>query len=431
MVVTGRVTDASLVVGPAIAHFGWSPDAYDELAGATVAGHVLECGAQATGGNLPGFSSIDLLHAGFPLVELGGDGSGVVTKHPGTGGAVTIDSVTAQLLYEIGAPEYLGPDVVTCLDTVRLSGDGPDRVRITGVRGGPPPPRLKVCLNSRGGFRNSVELMLTGLDIEAKADLVRRQLAAVTDGLDTEWVVGSACRDDPDTQAAATTRLTCHVRSADPEAVGRRFSSAVVELALASYPGFTMTAPPGNATPFGVYSPAYVDQSAVSHRVVLDDGRTIDVAPPPSVSGGVPHARPMGMGDPTALSGGPTRRVPLGRVAFARSGDKGGDANIGVWVPADHPRRDAAYAWLLAELSAQRVRELLPEAASLDVEVHHLPDLHGLNVVVRALLGEGVAASTRLDPQAKALGEWLRARHVDVPEALLEGVGGSTAGGRA
>jgi hypothetical protein len=432
VVVTGRVTDASLVVGPAIAHFGWERDAHDALAGATVAGHVLECGTQATGGNVPGCIAMDLQRPGFPLAELAADGSSVITKHPGSGGAVTVDTVTAQLVYEIGGPAYAGPDVVTLLDTVRLRADGPDRVRIEGVRGTPPPPQAKVCLNSVGGFRNSVELLLTGLDVEAKTALVQRQLAPALEGVDSEWVVGSVGTDDPATQAAATTRLTCHVRSTDPDAVGRRFSSAAVEIALASFPGFTMTAPPGAAAPFGVYTPAYVDQAAVPHRVVLQDGRSVDVPPPAVTATGEPHAQPMSTGEPDAqpvstgephahAEGGRTRRAPLGRVAHARSGDKGGDANVGVWIPADHPQRAAAYAWLAAELTAARVRELLPEAAGLEVEVHHLPRLRAVNVVLRGLLGQGVAASTRLDPQAKALGEWLRARHVDIPELLLEG----------
>ncbi len=179
VVVTGRVTDASVTVGPAAAHFGWGRTDYHQLAGAVVAGHVIECGIQATGGNFSFFTEIpDLTYAGFPLAEIHADGSSVITKHPGTGGLVSVDTVTAQLLYEITGARYANPDVTARMDTIELTADGADRVRISGVVGEPPPPTLKVSLNSIGGFRNSMTFVLTGLDIEEKAALVRRQLEA-------------------------------------------------------------------------------------------------------------------------------------------------------------------------------------------------------------------------------------------------------------
>ena len=181
IVVTGRVTDAALVTGPAAAHFGWAPDDHDALAGAVVAGHVLECGTQATGGNYAFFGDHDVRRPGFPLAEIHEDGSGVITKHDGTGGVVDVGTVTAQLLYETGGARYAGPDVTARLDTVTLTQDGPDRVRITGVRGEAPPPTLKVGLNRLGGWRNEVVFVLTGLDIEAKARLVRDQFADALD----------------------------------------------------------------------------------------------------------------------------------------------------------------------------------------------------------------------------------------------------------
>jgi Acyclic terpene utilisation family protein AtuA len=431
VVITGRVTDASLTVGPAIWRHGWARDDYDALAGATAAGHVIECGAQATGGNLAGgVGALGSGLPGFPIAEIASDGSAVIAKHPGTGGAVTVDSVTAQLVYEIDAPAYLGPDVVTHLDTVRLANDGPDRVRLSGTRGSPAPAELKVCLNRLGGYRNSVEFLLTGLDIDAKAAAVRQQLESALAGREPasiEWQLVDLTESDPASQEAATARLRCHVEDTDPKRVGRRFSGAAVELALSSYAGFTLTAPPGDATPYGVYRAAYVDQSEIQHAVVLDDGSRVEVAGPAEVAGRVSPAGPwMGLAAERGTSeagwtGGrhPSRHLPLGTVAFARSGDKGGDANVGVWIGAGHPKRDVAYGWLVELLTPDRVRELLPEAKDLTVETYALPNLHAVNVVIRGLLGEGVAASTRLDPQAKALGEWLRARHVDVPEELL------------
>ncbi|HET7431714.1 MAG TPA: acyclic terpene utilization AtuA family protein [Nocardioides sp.] len=272
VVVTGRVTDASLVVGPAVAHFGWAPDAYDALAGAVVAGHVLECGTQATGGNFSGFRSLDLdKPLGFPLAEISADGSSVVAKHPRTGGAVTVDTVTAQLMYEIQSAAYLGPDVTTHLDSVQLDDDGPDRVRISGVRGSPPPEQLKVCVNELGGWRNQVEFVLTGLDLEAKEAWLRSQLA-----LDAETVVWHRTptpAPDADTEEGASVRLRCVVLDPSDQVAGKGLTGPAVELALASYPGFTLTAPPGPATPYGIYRPEYVDRSSVQHTVVHHDGR--------------------------------------------------------------------------------------------------------------------------------------------------------------
>ncbi|GIE76458.1 exopolyphosphatase [Actinoplanes philippinensis] len=420
IVVTGRVTDAALTLGPAIAEFGWGRTDFDLLAAGVVAGHVLECGTQATGGNFSGFATIDTSRPlGFPLAELSADGTAVITKHPGTGGAVTVDTVTAQLVYEVGGPYYANPDVTARLDTVELRQDGPDRVTITSVRGAAPPPATKIALNSAGGWRNSVEFVLTGLDIEEKADWVRRQM---TEALSARppaqlvWDLARTDHDDPATEAAASAVLRCHVKDPDPAVVGRAFSSAAVELALASYPGFHVPAPPGAGTPFGIYRAAYLPQESVPHVVVHPDGTRVDIGPPP-VTADVPDEtapRPD-----AARSDRTTKELPLGRLVFARSGDKGGTANVGVWIPSGHPRRAEAYAWLRQWLTPEVVAQLLPEAAALGVEVFALPNLSAVNIVIDGLLGAGVASSTRFDPQAKAVGEWLRARVVTLPEELV------------
>jgi hypothetical protein len=427
VVVTGRVTDASLVVGPVASHFGWARDDWDRLAAATVVGHVLECGTQATGGNYS-FWREDVaqpVHPGFPVAEVEADGSAVITKHPDTGGAVTVGTVTAQLLYEIGGPAYAGPDVVSRFDTIRLEDAGPDRVRISGTRGEPPAGAVKVCLNMLGGFRNRMELVLTGLDVEDKAELA---LAGLRDAYPHPFdsVLVRLDRPDAPTNEQAAALLRVLVRGDDPGRVGRAFSSAAVELALASYPGFTLTSPPGDASPYGVYWPALVPAEQVEHVVVHVDGRRE----------GVPHTQPGHPDGPRRQlprpeparaadrgeqlpatppwAAGPTRRLPLGAVVGARSGDKGGNANVGFWA-----RTDEAAAWLLSWLDEAAFRALLPEAHGLRVEVHPLPNLRAVNVVVHGLLGEGVASSTRFDPQAKGLGEYLRSRLVDLPDRLL------------
>jgi hypothetical protein len=412
VVVTGRVTDASLVVGPAAWHHGWAPDDRDALAGATVAGHVLECGAQATGGNYSFFRELDLRRPGFPLAEVHADGSSVITKHPGTGGAVTVDTVTAQLLYEIDEAAYAGPDVRARFDTVRLATEGPDRVRISGVRGLPPPATVKVGEVRLAGHRNATTFVLTGLEVEAKAALVRGQVEDALGAARPErlvWTLARTDHADADTEEAASALLHVVAQDPDPAKVGRAFSRVPIELALASYPGFHVTAPPGDGTPYGTFAPRFVDRRAVEHVAVLPDRRRVP-APEPSTSD--EDAGPAPVVPPPEP--GPTRRVPFGAVAGARSGDKAGRANIGVWV-----RTDAAYRWLVDHLTTARLAELLPEVAGHPTVRILLPNLRALNFVVDGLLGAGVAASTRFDPQGKALGEWLRSRCVDVPEALL------------
>lgn len=414
VVVTGRVTDASVVVGPAAAHFGWSRTDYDKLAGAVAAGHVIECGAQSTGGNYAFFTEIpDLTHPGFPLAEVRSDGSSVITKHPGTGGAVTVGTVTAQLLYEITGARYANPDVTLRVDTVELTQVGADRVEISGVRGEPPPPTLKVSLNTIGGFRNSMTFVLTGLDIEAKAELVRRQLetALTVKPAEMEWTLARTDHPDGDTEETASALLRCVVRDPDPANVGRQFSSAAVELALASYPGFTTTAPPGDGQVYGVFTAGFVPAGQVVHTAVNPDGRRIEI-PPASETLELAAVAPFALPEP--LPFGETRRVPLGAIAGARSGDKGGSANVGVWV-----RTEDQWRWLANTLTVDKLRQLLPEVADLPVTRHVLPNLRAVNFVIEGILGEGVAYQARFDPQAKGLGEWLRSRHVEIPEEIL------------
>ena len=414
VVVTGRVTDASVIVGPAAAHHGWSRTDYDRLAGAIAAGHVIECGAQATGGNYSFFTEIaDLTHPGFPLAEIHADGSSVITKHPGTGGAVTVDTVTAQLLYEITGARYANPDATLRVDTIELSDDGPDRVRISGVKGEPPPPTLKVSLNSVGGFRNEMTLVLTGLDIEAKAALVRRQLESSlpVKPAEMQWTLARTDHADADTEETASALLRCVVRDPDPANVGRQFSSAAVELALASYPGFTSTTPPGDGQVYGVFQPAFVPAEEVSHVAVHADGSRTEI-PPASETFELAPVPPFALPEP--LPFGETRRAPLGTIAGARSGDKGGSANVGAWVrTGDHWR------WLAHSLTVEKLRELLPETVDLPVTRHVLPNLRAVNFVIEGILGQGVAYQARFDPQAKGLGEWLRSRSVDIPEEFL------------
>jgi acyclic terpene utilization AtuA family protein len=416
VVITGRVTDAALALGPAAWRFGWPRDDWDRLAAGVVCGHVLECGAQCCGGNYSFFQEVPTYtRIGFPLAEMEASGEFVVTKHPETGGLVSVGTVTAQLLYEIGGPRYLNPDVTARFDSIRLAPDGPDRVRVSGVKGEPPPADTKLCLNYFGGYRNSVTFVLTGLDIAEKAKLIEDTFWGLAGGrerfAETAVTLLRSDREDPDSNESAQALLRITVKDPDAAKVGRALSNKAIEMALAHYPGFHMTGPPSEETAYAVYWPALIPSELIEQRVHVD-GRDIPVAPVILPVGAPSPALPAPTIPPAP--GGKTVRAPLGRVAGARSGDKGGNANVGVWAQTPE-----AFAWLLQFLTPERLRQLVPETRPFEVQRHPLPNLLAVNFVVTGLLGEGVSSSTRSDPQAKSLGEYLRAKVVDVPEALL------------
>ena len=425
IVITGRVTDAAVTCGPAAWHHGWRRDDFDQLAGAVVAGHVIECSAQATGGNYSFFTEIEgrndvggRARFGFPWAEVAADGSSVIGKHDGTGGAVTIGTVTSQLLYEITGHEYLGPDVTARFDTIELDQVERDRVRISGVRGQAPPSTLKVATNEVGGFRNSFTVALTGLDIDEKAALAEATFwdACPYGPDDFDSIVSRVVRtdkSDPATQEEATAIWRVTVKDRDERKVGRAFADAMVHTALAGIPGmYGLGGGPGPGSPFGVYRPAMIPSDLVPQYVHVAGQATFQVD---SVA---PTGEPLASVDDSTSRGvapsGPTVDRPLGELVGTRSGDKGGDANVGVFV-----RTDDAWPWLDEFLTVDRLRELLPEAADLAIERYRFPKIRSLNFVIRGLLEEGVAASTRQDAQAKAVGEWLRARVVPIPAGLL------------
>jgi len=456
VVVCPRITDASLVVGPAAWHHGWGQTDWDALAGAVVAGHVIECGPQTTGGNYAFFTEVEgMEHPGFPIAEVADDGSSVITKHPGTGGEVSVGTVTAQLLYEIAGHEYPNTDVVARFDTITVDQQGPDRVRISGARGLPAPEHVKVCLNLLGGWRNSMTFVLTGLDIEEKAALALRSLEAAVGGIEqfADFDTRLIRSDKPDAvvEVEATAQLRITVKDTDPDRVGRSFSGAATELALASYPGLHLTAPPGPGSVYGVYWPALVPAGLVvpvtvdahgrrvavphtafmagragspdsepgsEHEGIVDSSPDLALAPDAVEAPDFIPARPDAASDRSGHASGPgeraSARLPLGTIIGARSGDKGGNASVGLWA-----RSEAAWDWLDAYLTIAEFRALLPEADDLEIRRYRFPNLRALNFVVVGLLGEGVASSTRPDPQAKGVGEYLRSRAVDIPVDLV------------
>ena len=422
IVVTGRVTDASLVTGPAAWWHGWSVNDWDALAGAIVAGHVIECGPHATGGNFSGFTQIPgLVSAGFPIAEISADGSSVITKHAGQGGAVTVDTVTAQLVYEIQGPRYLNPDATVHFEDIQLAQAGPDRVAITGTTGSAPPPTAKIAVFAPTGYQAIMTVYVTAPDVPAKIALLREQLRhLLADDIDElEVVQFGVPAEDPATEWEATVAVRIIATAAEAASLARdKFASHIRALILSSYPGFFVD----SAAPLGPDSrarvgfwPALLASEQVRHDVVLDDGSRVSIAPIPGAEVDSPAAvsGPDGDGDVTAH--GPTRRAQLGTIAHARSGDKGANANVGLWTSDER-----AWPWLREFLTVERVRQLAPETKELDIRRDELPNLRAVHFVLRGLLAPASASTLRVDQAAKAIGEQLRARLVDIPVTLLE-----------
>ncbi|MEZ5551418.1 MAG: acyclic terpene utilization AtuA family protein [Pseudomonadales bacterium] len=420
IVICPRVTDAAVVIGPAAWKFNWARDDFDALAGALTAGHIIECGCQACGGNYSFFQEVpSFRNVGYPIAEIEADGSFTITKHPGTGGLVSVGTVTAQLLYEISTPAYLNPDVIAHFDSLSVEQVGEDRVRVSGVRGSNPPPTHKVCINTSDGFKTGIEILLTGLDIEEKAEVFmdtffhslggREQF----DKVETQLIRTDNPNAVQNEEAQASLRI--HVHSKDPNKVGRLFSARHIELALANYPGFSGRGGTAGG-PVIAYWPALVDSRHIVERVHVG-GRVVDVVPTSQLGLDEIYYQQTPVTLP-AIPKGALKKIPLGRLYGTRSGDKGGCANVGIWG-----KTDTAYAFLAEFLTVEKLKALMPDVAQYEIDRYEMPNLKALNFYIHGILGDGVSANNRLDGQAKSMGEYLRSRIVDVPAELAAEVG--------
>ncbi len=420
IVICPRVTDAAVVIGPAAWKFGWARNDFDALAGALTAGHIIECGCQTCGGNYSFFQEVPSFHnVGYPIAEIEADGSFTITKHPGTGGLVSVGTVTAQLLYEISTPAYVNPDVVAHFDSLSIEQAGEDRVRISGVRGSNPPPTHKVCINTADGFKAGIEILLTGLDIEEKAEIFTDVFfesmggRAAFDKVETQLIRTDRADATQNEEAQASLRIFAHSR--DPDKVGRLFSARHIELALANYPGFSGRGGSAGA-PVIAYWPALVDSAHIRECVHVG-GETIEVIPTSQMDFEEIYYQRTPVTLPP-IPGGEPKTLPLGRLYGTRSGDKGGCANVGVWA-----KTDTSYAFLVDFLTVDALKKLCPDLAPWDIDRYEMPNLKALNFYIHGILGEGVSANNRLDGQAKSLGEYIRSRMIEVPGDLAAEVG--------
>ena len=418
VVICPRVTDAAVVIGPAAWKYNWSRDQYDELAGALAAGHIIECGAQATGGNYSFFQEVPTFdNIGYPIAEIYEDGSFVITKHENTGGLVSVGTVTAQLLYEIGSPAYLNPDVISHFDTLEITQVSQDRVLVKNNRGSSPTKTHKVCINLVGGYRNGIELLLTGLDIEEKSKLIVDQIFKSLGGREqfdkVDIQLHRTDKENPTSNEEAQAFLRIDVMSSNPDLVGRLFNAKIIELALANFPGWTGRS---GVVPSGAYIeywPALVNSKYIKEHIHID-GKVIDVIPTSQMDLEEKYYQKVPY-ENNKLDVNNFKEEYFGKIFGTRSGDKGGCANLGVWAKSQD-----AYSFLFEFLTVKKLKELMPDLDEFQIDRYELPNILSLNFYVHGILQDGVSSSTRMDGQAKSLGEYLRAKKINFPEQLLK-----------
>ena len=418
IVVCPRVTDAAVVIGPAAWKYNWKRDSYDALAGALAAGHIIECGCQATGGNYAFFKEVPSFeNVGYPIAEIEEDGSFTITKHRGTGGLVSVGTVTAQLLYEISSPAYINPDVIAHFDTLKIEQVDQDRVYVSGCRGSSPPSSHKACINLAGGFRNGMEIILTGIDIEDKAKIFTDTLFNSLGGKDQFDEVSinlhKTNKNNPETNEEAMASLSISVKSMNPDLVGRMFTAKIVELSLASFPGFFAQGGIKPSGPVIVYWPALIDSKFIKEKVYIND-KVIEVLPTSQLEleDIYYQKEPISV---EKLEINDTSSGYFGEVFGTRSGDKGGCANLGVWA-----KSDKAFSFLNDFLTVSALKELLPDLKSYEIERFDLPNIKSLNFYIHGILQDGVSSNNKKDSQAKSLGEYLRAKIIDMPVEILK-----------
>lgn len=432
IVIAGRVSDASPVIGSAYWYHGWKGSQLHELANAFVAGHLIECSTYVTGGNFSGFRDIEQNgweDIGFPIAEISKDGRVVITKQKDTGGAVTIDTCSSQLLYEIQGPKYHNSDVTAVLDGIWFEQIGRDRVLLNGVKGVPPPPTTKIGITARGGFQAEAYYFLTGLHTEDKAKMLEAQLRRGLAPYSAKFttlsfdVLGSPAIDADNQNAATVTfRAFAQAKSAD-DIVPRKFLRPIIDNVMQGYPGatFHLDFRQGIPKPYFEYFVTLLPQSSVNHKVHFNGRETI--IPPPGVTM-IHQQQPLSQNGPSIpidlRKFGPTKRVPLGLVVHARSGDKGSDCNCGFWV-----RHNDEYTWLRNLLTVDKIKELLGKEydttrrPAIEIERFELSNLKGVHFLFRNLLDRGVSSTKTVDFLGKNCAEFLRSRHVEVPLKFL------------
>ncbi len=427
VIIAGRVTDTSVALAPMIHSFGWATDDWDKLAAGVVAGHIIECGCQCTGGNFTDWHLVpDHRNMGYPLVEAHADGSFVVTKHPGTGGLVSVHTVSEQLLYEMGGPAYLSPDCIARFDSIELTQEGPDRVRVSGIRGEAPPELLKVAVSYLDGHRCVGRWLISGPDTLRKAQKSAEIFWAAAGGADkydetsTQFIGWDASHPSLSADEPSEVLVQVGARSADRAMLARDFAPQVVGCLLQSVPGIAIPADQGRPRVAEVVAhwPALIARNAVKATVTVD-GKTeavssavaayTDVRVPPA-----PLTKPTVAEDAQPLGESESVTVPLMKLCIGRSGDKGDTGNVGI-----RARSPEIYHWIKSNITADVVKQQFKGICNGEVERFELPNLLALNFLLHESLGGGGANSLRFDAQGKTFSQYLLSMPVTVPAALV------------
>lgn len=423
VIVTGRVTDTGITLAPMMHRFGWASDDWDLLASGIIAGHILECGAQSTGGNYTDWREVPTFdNIGYPIVEIEADGTFVVTKHDGTGGAITAKSVKEQLVYEMGDPSaYLTPDVTVDFGSIEVDEVGPDRVRVSGIRGAAPTDLLKVSMSYSDGFKASGSLMVCGPDARAKsaafADILFGRLPEFDHTL-TEFVGADATWGglSPSPEPAEVL-LRCGVRDADRAKIGE-FSKMVAAVVLSGPPGVAVTGGRPAIQDVVAYWPCLIPRDLCTAEVSVfgGDGARVDETVPFEGTTGPGRVDAVGVGYefPTVEPTGTLVTVKLADIAHGRSGDKGDTCNIG--LIARHP---AIYPWLVENITAARVKAAFTGICHGDVERFEVPNIEALNFLLHESLGGGGTLSLHIDAQGKTYSHALLSIDVEIDQAYL------------
>jgi len=429
IIVTGRVTDTGLTLAPMIHEFGWSMDDWDKMAAGIVAGHIIECGAQATGGNITDWHEVkDYHNIGYPIIEMMSSGEFFVTKHKNTGGMVSEKTVKEQLVYEMGDPSnYISPDGVARFDSIQLEEVGKDRVRVFGIKGKPEPDHLKVSMSYEDGWKASGAVLVSGPETYKKAriisDIFWKKLKHTYEATHTSMIgSGSIWPAHLSKGESNEILLRFGVRDRDINKV-RDFGKALSTLILSGPAGMAVTTG-GRPKPSLViaYWPALMHRSRVKAKVLVVDTRdqeefheiTFPIRVRSLLVEDTSERNPV---RPRKTYSGKMKKIRLQEICYARSGDKGDTCNIGVLA-----RSPEVYDWLVGYLTADRVKKFFTGITKGKVIRYELDNLHGLNFLLEETLGGGGTQSLMIDPQGKTLAQALLQMQVRVPEALLKSI---------
>ena len=428
IVVTGRVTDTGITLAPMIHEFGWAMDDWDKMASGIIAGHIIECGAQASGGNITDWEDVKTFYnIGYPIIEMEKSGEFVVTKHKKTGGLVSEKTVKEQLVYEMGDPEnYISPDGIARFDTVKLKADGKDRIRVFGIKGKPEPDNLKVSMSFEDGWKSNGSVLVCGPNVikkaETVADILWDKLKHKYEDTRTD-VIGTGSIWPDSLQGGKTNEvyLRFAVRDRDFNKVND-FGKALSTLILSGPSGMAVTAG-GRPKPSRVvaYWPALMHRSRVNAKVL-----TIDTA---NSEDFFEISFPIRVQSQLALNGvtgkpvaakkrkptGALKSVKLRQICFARSGDKGDTCNIGVLA-----RTPEIYDWIVDNLTSTKVKQFFKGITFGDVDRYELDNIHALNFLLEETLGGGGTTSLMVDPQGKTLSQALLEMEIKIPSSLLK-----------